>query len=965
MKFPRFIPFACAAMMAATASAKEKYDTLTFSKLGTYAAGIFSSEISAAEIVAHDRKSQRLFVVNGAQNRVDVLNFSNPATPTFLFSIDCLPLGGPPNSAAVHNGVLAVAIQATPKTNPGKAAFFDTDGVLLAAVTVGALPDMICFSPDGRYALVANEGEPSADYTIDPEGSVSVITVPGNVAKLTQADVRTAGFSAFNGATLDSSVRIYGRNATVAQDLEPEYIAVSSDSKRAVVTLQENNAVAFVDLKEARVTGIKGLGFKDHAAVDPVTETYTFNQAGMPAIGTTIGGQTIKLGGFSGLAFEGINPVNGRYKFITHTDRGPNGEPTGVNRPFLLPGFTPEIVRFELDRASGSLALTQRIPLQRAPGVPLTGLPNLTLGGNANLPYNDEVGVNLLGVPTGTDPFGADLEGIVVDPSDGSFWMCDEYRPAIYHFTSGGLLIARLVPIGTAAAAGQPAGTFGTEVLPPILANRRQNRGFEAIAWDNGRIYAWVQSPARNPASTSNAVLNALRNVRVVELNPATNAVRQFMYVMDNPNSTAGDDTRADKIGDAVGLGGGEFLVVERDDDSITSVPADPVATMTKKVYRLNLAGATPLTPALEAALLASTGKTPDLATLTELTANGINPIGKLLHVDLATAGYNTVQKIEGIAVVDQWTIAVINDNDFQVAGISINPATGTFSLLPGYAPEPTTLGLIDVKLNGLDASDREISSNQGRINIRQWPVRGMYQPDGIARFRAKGNDYFVIANEGDAREWGTFVEEVRVNAVTLDPTAFPYGATLKNNAQIGRLTITNTRGDTDGDGDYDQLYVLGGRSFSILNEQGEIIFDSGDAIERAVANHPKFAAIFNASHTTNTLDDRSDNKGPEPESVVIGDMGGRPYAFVGLERIGGFMVFDVSEPKAPRFIDYINHRNPAVTPGLNNGSDYGPEGLLFIDANDNPLKVPLVVVANEVSGTTTVFSIDVQAAKE
>jgi hypothetical protein len=543
--------------------------------------------------------------------------------------------------------------------------------------------------------------------------------------------------------------------------------------------------------------------------------------------------------------------------------------------------------------------------------------------------------------------------------------MCDEYRPAIYHFTSGGLLIARLVPIGTAAAAGQPAGTFGTEVLPPILANRRQNRGFEAIAWDNGRIYAWVQSPARNPASTSNAVLNALRNVRVVELNPATNAVRQFMYVMDNPNSTAGDDTRADKIGDAVGLGGGEFLVVERDDDSITSVPADPVATMTKKVYRLNLAGATPLTPALEAALLASTGKTPDLATLTELTANGINPIGKLLHVDLATAGYNTVQKIEGIAVVDQWTIAVINDNDFQVAGISINPATGTFSLLPGYAPEPTTLGLIDVKLNGLDASDREISSNQGRINIRQWPVRGMYQPDGIARFRAKGNDYFVIANEGDAREWGTFVEEVRVNAVTLDPTAFPYGATLKNNAQIGRLTITNTRGDTDGDGDYDQLYVLGGRSFSILNEQGEIIFDSGDAIERAVANHPKFATIFNASHTTNTLDDRSDNKGPEPESVVIGDMGGRPYAFVGLERIGGFMVFDVSEPKAPRFIDYINHRNPAVTPGLNNGSDYGPEGLLFIDANDNPLKVPLVVVANEVSGTTTVFSIDVQAAKE
>ena len=240
-----------------------------------------------------------------------------------------------------------------------------------------------------------------------------------------------------------------------------------------------------------------------------------------------------------------------------------------------------------------------------------------------------------------------------------------------------------------------------------------------------------------------------------------------------------------------------------------------------------------------------------------------------------------------------------------------------------------------------------------------------MYLPDGIATLRAQGRDYFVIANEGDAREWGTFIEEVRVNAVTLDATAFPYGATIENNAQIGeRLTITNTRGDTDGDGDYDQLYGFGGRSFSILNEQGEMIFDSGDAIERAVANNPKFAAIFNASHTVNTLDDRSDNKGPEPESITIGEIGGRPYAFVGLERIGGFMVFDLSDPTAPRFIDYINHRNPAVMPGLNNGSDYGPEGLLFIEANDNALKVPLLVVANEVSGTTTAFRIDVQKAR-
>lgn len=287
MKFPRFLPLACAGFIAASVSAAEKFDTLTFSKLGSYGAGLFSSEISAAEIVAHDRKSQRLFVVNGAQNRIDVLRFSNPAAPTLLFSIDCTPFGSSPNSVAVHHGLVAVAVQAAAKTDPGKAVFFDSDGAFLAAVTVGALPDMICFTPNGQYALVANEGEPSADYSIDPEGSVSIIRVTGNPAKLTQADVRTAGFGAFNGATLDSSVRIFGRNATVAQDLEPEYITVSSDSKRAIVTLQENNAVAIVDIKEAKVLEIKGLGFKDHAATDPVAETYTFDQAGMPAIGTT------------------------------------------------------------------------------------------------------------------------------------------------------------------------------------------------------------------------------------------------------------------------------------------------------------------------------------------------------------------------------------------------------------------------------------------------------------------------------------------------------------------------------------------------------------------------------------------------------------------------------------------------------------------------------------------------------
>jgi hypothetical protein len=171
--------------------------------------------------------------------------------------------------------------------------------------------------------------------------------------------VKTASFVPFNNVALDPAIRIFGlNNPTVAQDLEPEYITVSQDSKTAWVTLQENNALAIIDIPSATVKKLVPLGYKDHAAVDAATTLYNFDPAQLPAIGTTLAGQEIPLGGFSGLAFEGIDPVTGRYKFAAHTDRGPNAEPTGILRPFLLPQFAPEVVRFELDRQTGKLTLT-------------------------------------------------------------------------------------------------------------------------------------------------------------------------------------------------------------------------------------------------------------------------------------------------------------------------------------------------------------------------------------------------------------------------------------------------------------------------------------------------------------------------------------------------------------------------------------------------------------------------------
>ena len=141
--------------------------------------------------------------------------------------------------------------------------------------------------------------------------------------------------------------------------------------------------------------------------------------------------------------------------------------------------------------------------------------------------------VDLFGKVLPLDPLGGDFEGIVV-ADDGSFWMADEYRPAIYHFDAEGRLIERFVPIGTHAAAGEPvpapgvAGKFGIEALPAVIAQRRQNRGMEAIAVQDGKLYAFVQSPIRNPATLANGALNAMHNVRLVEFDPATRATRQF-----------------------------------------------------------------------------------------------------------------------------------------------------------------------------------------------------------------------------------------------------------------------------------------------------------------------------------------------------------------------------------------------------------------------------------------------------
>ncbi|MBK6341340.1 MAG: choice-of-anchor I family protein [Flavobacteriales bacterium] len=494
---------------------------VSISHLGTYATGSYNT--SAAEIVSFDPVSDRIFFVNAQLNQVVALNASNPASLTLAFTIDMATYGAVANSLCVVLGGIAVAAEASPKTDPGKVVFFDANGTFLSQVTVGAQPDHVSVTPNGQKVLVANEGEPNDTYTIDPEGTISVIDISGGIASVTGANVTSIDFTAYTPAMLPG-VRIFGPGATVAQDMEPEYITVSDDSQKAFVACQENNAVVRIDLATNTIEQITALGMKDHS--------------------------------------------------------------------------------------------------------------------------------------------------------------------------------------------------------------------------------------------------------------------------------------------------------------------------------------------------------------------------------------------------------------------------------LPG---------------NGLDASDSPTG-----INIANWPVKGLYMPDAIDAFTIAGQTYVAYANEGDAREWGTFVEPRRIGnaAYVLDPVVFPDAATLKLNANLGRLNATTYSGNLDADPEFEEIHVFGSRSFTIRDANGAIVWDSGDQLEQITS--AAYPTNFNSNNSANgSFDTRSDDKGPEPEAVVVADVYGSTYAFIGLERIGGIMVYDVSVPSAPVFVQYLNNRNFAGDAAAGTALDLGPEDIKFVSATDSPDGMPFLIVGNEISGTVSTFRID------
>ena len=555
-------------------------ETIKLSVLGHYKTNIFAE--SAAEIPAYDAASKRLFVVNAQKGLVDVLDASKPEQPVHIAELSARDYlaDSEVNSVAVHNGIVAIAVQAKNKTDAGLVVFFNAkDLSFMSKVAVGSLPDMLTFSPNGKTVLVANEAEPNDDYSIDPEGSVSII----DIQDIKQPKASIADFRAWNSQKADlmaKGVRIFGPNATVAQDLEPEYITISGDSKTAWVTLQENNAIARIDIAQQKVTDIYPLGYKDHG-------------------------------------------VMGNELDVSDRDS-----------------------KIDIKTWTGLVGMYQP-----------DSIANYQVNGQTYL--------------------------VTANEGDSREWLKDE----------------------DAYFAGNLAQGYVENIRMKHLFN---SKGFNA----EGDYPAHLQKIANG--------------VKGAKLNPVT-----FAYCG---------------------------------------------------------------------------------ATATEV-------------------------------------------------------------------------------------GDCRKDGNLGRLNIA-WNMGYQTNADGSPKLDANG-----------------------------------------------RLT-------------YDKLYAYGACSFSIWNTQGQLVWDSGSEFEKKISE--LFPTYFNTDHEAVSLDDRSDNKGPEPEGITLGTIGAKTFAFIGLERMSGVMVYDITTPMQPKFIEYFTTRNFVETDSAKQG-DLGPEGLIFIAAKDSPNGKPLLVVGNEVSGSTAIYQVNVQ----
>mgnify|MGYP000515944377 FL=1 len=317
---------------------------------------------------------------------------------------------------------------------------------------------------------------------------------------------------------------------------------------------------------------------------------------------------------------------------------------------------------------------------------------------------------------------------------------------------------------------------------------------------------------------------------------------------------------------------------------------------------------------------------------------------------------------------------------DSKKAWVSLQEANAIGILdLTDMTIEVKALGLKDWSQYSMDyTNEDEVPS------FRKLPgVYGLYQPDTIASYQWNGATFIVSANEGDSRDWDAYSEDIRA-ADIIDPDELNktfstelqalYDATGGDDG-LGRLKVTAALVDPDNDGVVESLYAYGGRSFSIWDQNINQVYDSGDDFGRISA--AILGNNFNSAHTENKGDNRSDDKGGEPEAVDVGTIAGRTYTFIAQERSGDLFVYDVTNPFQAAFVSHYNNRNFDVEFELDDeladpcdtsegmdctevplAGDLGPESVKFVAASDSPNGNPLLIVGNEVSGSVTVYQV-------
>ena len=351
-----------------------------------------------------------------------------------------------------------------------------------------------------------------------------------------------------------------------------------------------------------------------------------------------------------------------------------------------------------------------------------------------------------------------------------------------------------------------------------------------------------------------------------------------------------------------------------------------------------------------------------------ELEAQGLvfaNPTGRTINGNLI----NTTVAMD----LEPEYVSISKDNKYAYVSIQENNGLAIINL-EDNSLELKGLGFKDWSNLQFDASDKD-----GGVNFKSYPgLYGMYQPDTIASFSWKGANFIVSANEGDAREYFfdasdeadciakggldydakdgclAYIDESRVEDLTL---AANFDYLNNDDNDIGRLKVTTVKGDKNNDGQYESLYAYGARSFTIWDSNGLVVFDSGDQIARVTAS--VHGNAFNNNEDENKGDTRSDDKGAEPEALTLGKVGDRLFAFVGLERMGTIMVFDITNPYDVKFQDYFYNRG--LEPSADISGDLAPEGMTFVPAAQSATNEALLIVGNEISGSIAVWEITTQ----